>query len=266
MPRSVTRILLPLATAALFLAAWRVFSYLKEYELQTADGSVRRIEVFPTPLQVFTGTEAMFRDGVILKYTIASVYRVAVGFSLACLIGIPLGLWVGWSTRASLSLNPLIQAIRPISPIAWIPVAILLFGVKDAAAIFLVCLSSVFPLATGTIAAVRSIPIVHVRAAQNFGLSGFALYRRVLFPASLPQIVTSMRLALGVAWLVIVAAEMIAVDSGLGYMINDSRNANYYDRVVGGMICIGLVGFALDWCVRRLEHLDEVRWGFSKLS
>lgn len=266
MPKGIARIVLPLATAALFLAAWRVLSYLVEYELWNQDGSVRRIRVLPTPYDAFIGTERMFRDGVIFKYTVASLYRVAVGFGLACLVGIPLGLWTGWSTRASMALNPLVQALRPISPIAWIPIAILLFGVKDASAIFLVFLSSVFTITTGTMAAVRSIPVVYVRSAQNFGLAGFQLYRRVLFPASLPQIVTSMRLSLGVAWLVIVAAEMIAVDSGLGYMINDARNANYYDRVIGAMICIGIVGFALDWCVRRLEYLDEVRWGFSKLS
>jgi len=115
-------------------------------------------------------------------------------------------------------------------------------------------------------AAVHGIPAAYVRSAQNFRLSGFELYRRVLFPASLPQIVTSMRIALGVSWMVIVAAEMIAVDSGLGYLIMDARNANNYARVCGGMMCIGFVGVGLDWCIRRLEHLDEVRWGLSKLT
>ena len=112
--------------------------------------------------------------------------------------------------------------------------------------------------------AVRTIPIVYVRSAQSFGLSGLELFRRVVFPACLPQIVTSLRLALGIAWMVIVAAEMIAVDSGLGYLILDSRNANNYERVVGSMVTIGLIGVGLDWLVRRLERLDEVRWGFSK--
>jgi NitT/TauT family transport system permease protein len=107
---------------------------------------------------------------------------------------------------------------------------------------------------------------VYVRSAQNFGLEGMELFRRVVLPACLPQIITSLRLALGIAWMVIVAAEMIAVDSGLGYLIMDARNANYYDRVVGAMITIGLIGILLDAGMRRLERIDEVRWGFTKAS
>jgi len=265
-PRSVTRITLPIATFVVFVAAWRVSCHLMEYDLRFPDGTIKRIPVFPTPWETFEAMEQMFADGTIVKYTVASVYRVAVGFGLACLIGVPVGLWIGWSTRAFDALNPLAQALRPISPIAWIPLAILWFGIKDAAAIYLVFISSVFPMITGTMGAVRTIPTAYVRSAQNFGLGGFELYRSVLFPASLPQIVLSMRIGLGVAWMVIVAAEMIAVDSGLGYLIMDARNANNYARVVGGMICIGLVGVLLDWSVRRLEHLDDVRWGYSKLT
>jgi NitT/TauT family transport system permease protein len=103
-----------------------------------------------------------------------------------------------------------------------------------------------------------------VRSAHNFGLSGLQLFSRVVFPACLPQIITSLRLALGIAWMVIVAAEMIAVDSGLGYLIMDARNANNYERVVGSMIAIGLIGIGLDLVMRRLERFDSVRWGFSK--
>lgn len=263
-PRTVTRVTLPLVTAALFVAAWRVTCHLMEYDLRFPDGSMKRIPVFPTPWETLLAMEQMFRDGTIVRYTIASLYRVAVGFGLAVVLGVPLGLWMGWSTRAFDALNPLVQALRPISPIAWIPLAILWFGIHDASAIYLVFVTSVFPMVTGTMAAVHTIPSAYVRSARNFGLSGFEMYRRVLFPASLPQIVISMRIALGVSWMVIVAAEMIAVESGLGYLINDARNANNYARVVGGMLCIGLVGVALDVLVRRLERLDEVRWGFPK--
>jgi NitT/TauT family transport system permease protein len=203
---------------------------------------------------------------MLLRYAVASVYRVAVGFGIAAAIGIPLGLLAGWYLRTGQALNPLFQFLRPISPIAWIPIAVLWFGVKDEAAIFLIAISSFFPIVVGTMTAVRTIPLVYVRSAQNFGLEGFELFRRVVLPACLPQIITSLRLALGIAWMVIVAAEMIAVDSGLGYLIMDARNANYYDRVVGAMITIGLIGIALDWGMRRLERIDEVRWGFTKQS
>src|SRR4030095_9428249 len=114
-------------------------------------------------------------------------------------------------------------------------------------------------------AAVQKLDLVYMRAAQNFGIKGMQLFRKVIFPAALPQIITGVRLALGVAWLVVVAAEMIAVNSGLGFLIIDARNAGMrYDLVVSGMVLIGWVGAAGDLLVRRLERMDEIRWGFSR--
>jgi NitT/TauT family transport system permease protein len=260
------KLLLPLASAILFVCAWQVFAELERYEVKLPDGGTRVVEIFPTPWSTLIGMERPILDGTLLRFAVASIYRVAVGFTLAALIGIPLGLWAGWYLRGFQAINPLIQALRPISPIAWIPVAVLWFGVKDAAAIFLIALSSFFPIVTGTMTAVQTIPLVYVRSAKNFGLGGFDLFRFVVLPACMPQIVTSLRMALGIAWLVIVAAEMIAVDSGLGYLIMDARNSNYYDRVVGSMITIGLIGIGLDLLMRRLETIDEVRWGFPKVT
>ena len=142
--------------------------------------------------------------------------------------------------------------------------AILWFGVKDTAPIFLIFLASVFPIAVSATAAVQNMQPVYLRAAQNFGLSRLELFRRVIFPSCLPQIITGLRIALGIAWLVVVAAEMIAVNSGLGYLIIDARNAGKrYDLVVAGMVMIGLIGLVLDLVIRRLERFDEVRWGYA---
>jgi NitT/TauT family transport system permease protein len=266
LPGIARTVVLPLATATLFVCAWQVTCESMRYEITNpATGVTRTIEVFPTPWQTVTGMERPVKDGTLLRFAIASVYRVAVGFGLAAAVAIPTGLWAGWFLGASQSINPLVQGLRPISPIAWIPLAVLWFGVKDAAAIFLIFLASFFPIATGAMTAVRTIPLVYVRSAQNFGLSGFELFRHVVLPACLPAIITSLRFALGIAWMVIVAAEMIAVDSGLGYLIMDARNANNYDQVVGGMLTIGLIGVVLDLLMRRLERFDEVRWGFSKV-
>jgi NitT/TauT family transport system permease protein len=158
----------------------------------------------------------------------------------------------------------LIQAFRPISPIAWIPVAILWFGVSDAAPIFLIFLASVFPVTVSTMAAVKGVHLVHLRAAQNFDLTGPQLFRRVILPATLPQILTGLRIALGVAWLVVVAAEMIAVNSGLGYLIIDARNAGKrYDLVVAGMVMIGLIGWLLDLLMRQVERFQAVKWAYG---
>jgi NitT/TauT family transport system permease protein len=154
--------------------------------------------------------------------------------------------------------------LRPISPIAWIPIAILWFGVGDASPIYLIFLSSFFPIVVATAAGVGLVEQQYVRAARNFGVHGFELYRRVILPAALPQVITGMRVGLGVAWLVVVAAEMVAINSGLGYMIIDARNAGTrYDLVAAGMVIIGVIGFGLDFVMRRLERLDEVRWRYG---
>jgi NitT/TauT family transport system permease protein len=258
-------VLLPLATGVIFVAAWHFACEQMRYEIRLPDGSTRLVEPFKaTPWAMLVEMRKPVVDGTLLRYAVASVYRVAVGFTLAALVGIPVGLWAGWFLRASQAINPLVQALRPISPIAWIPLAVLWFGIKDSAAIFLIFLACFFPIVTGALTAVRTIPLVFVRSAQNMGVTGFELFRRVIFPACMPQIITSLRLALGIGWMVIVAAEMIAVDSGLGYLIMDARNANNYERVVGAMVTIGLIGVLLDLVMRRLERFDEVRWGFTK--
>ena len=222
-------------------------------------------DLFPTPGNVLRGIVELIQKGLLFKYIVASLFRVTWGFTLAVLIGVPAGLVLGWYSRAFQAFNPILQILRPISPIAWIPVAILWFGVSDAAPIFLIFLASVFPITVSAIAAVQNMQPVYLRAAQNFGLSRSELFRRVIFRASLPQIVTGIRIALGVAWLVVVAAEMIAVNSGLGYLIIDARNAGKrYDLVVAGMVMIGFIGLTLDFLVRQLEKFDEVRWGYAK--
>jgi NitT/TauT family transport system permease protein len=172
---------------------------------------------------------------------------------------------MGWTRGAFTTLNPLIQMLRPISPIAWIPIAILWFGVGDVSPIYLIFISSVFPMVVQTIAGVHTIERRYLWAAANFGVSRYTLFRRVVIPAVLPQIIVGMRIGLGVAWLVVVAAEMIALRSGLGYLIIDSRNAgNRYDLVIAGMVMIGLIGLMLDGFMRLLERLKAVRWRYAR--
>jgi NitT/TauT family transport system permease protein len=253
MKPQVQAIVLPLVVMAMLIGAW--------HAMVKYSGS----DIFPTPGQVALGVVELAEKGVLLKYIVASLFRVFWGFGLAMMVGIPMGLMMGWYGPAFRAFNPMVQVLRPISPIAWIPVAILWFGIDDRAPVFLIFLASVFPICTASVAAVRNIPVVYLRAAQNFGVSGPSLFMRILFPGALPQIITGLRIALGVAWLVVVAAEMIAVDSGLGYLIIDARNAGKrYDLVVAGMVLIGLIGLILDLAVRRLERLDEVRWGFPR--
>ncbi len=223
------------------------------------------VHLLPTPWETIEGMGDLMQHGLLLKYVVASLFRVTWGFLLAVLLAVPLGLIIGWNRRADMAFYPIIQILRPISPLAWIPIAILWFGVGDLSAIFLIFLGCFFPLLLSAIHAVRSIPAVYLNAGRNFGLGPFALVTRVLFPAVLPQLIVGMRITLGVGWLVVVAAEMIAVNSGLGFLIVDARNAgNRYDLVVAGMVIIGLIGLLLDRGMRSLEQVQSLRWSYSE--
>jgi NitT/TauT family transport system permease protein len=221
--------------------------------------------LLPSPLGVLGGIADLLQHGLLFKYVVASLFRVTWGFTLAALLAIPLGLAIGWHRRADMALNPIVQILRPISPLAWIPIAILWFGVGDLSAIFLIFLGSFFPLLLTAINAVKNISAVYINAGRNFGLGPVGLVYRVLYPAVAPQLIIGLRITLGVAWLVVVAAEMIAVDSGLGFLIVDARNAgNRYDLVVAGMLIIGIIGLLLDTAMRSLERVKSLRWGYSE--
>jgi len=241
----------PIVATVLFLAAWSLSVKWS--------GTL----VFPSPLKVEHGFEELVRKGLLWRYAGDSLRRVSAGYLTAAALGIPAGLLLGWYPAAGRVVNPLIQLLRPISPIAWIPVAIIWFGVGDVTAVYLIFLGAVFPIVLATMNAVQSVPLVFRRAGSNFGLSAVQVLGRVVFPAALPQMIVGLRIAFGIAWLVMVAAEMTAVDSGLGYLVIDSRNAGQrYDLVVAAIILIGLTGLMLDKVFRRIEKLKSVRWGF----
>lgn len=250
-PGLLAAVLLPLSTVVFLVAAWHV--------LVVASGS----DIFPSPMDVVRGLAELVRKGLLASYIGDSLWRVACGYLLALALGIPVGMVLGWYPTAAAALNPVIQVLRPISALAWIPIAIVLFGVTNLAAIFLIFLASFFPIVVATMNGVRNVPMMYLSAGRNFGLSAPALLARVIFPAALPRVLTGLRVALGVAWLVVVAAEMLAVDSGLGYLVIDSRNAGKrYDLVVAAMLLIGVIGLALNSLVRLIERMRAVRWGF----
>jgi NitT/TauT family transport system permease protein len=241
----------PLFAAALLLAIWH-YSVI-----WTAT------KVFPSPLSVERGLVELVHKHVLWADIADSLRRVAFGFGLAAIIGIPFGLAMGWFPSLNQVFNPVLQILRPISPIAWIPVAIIFFGIGDKPATFLVFLGAFFPIVVACASGVSNVPSIYRRAGRNFGLSSPQILARVVFPAALPQILIGLRIALGIAWLVVVAGEMIAVDSGLGYLVIDSRNSGKrYDLVVAAMLIIGIIGLALDLIFRQIEKIRSVRWGF----
>jgi NitT/TauT family transport system permease protein len=249
--RTWEKLLWPTVAAALLFAIW-YYSVL-----------LTGTKVFPSPGSVWSGVLELSRKHVLWADIGDSLRRVALGFGSAALIGIPMGLCLGWFPSLHQVVNPVLQLLRPISPIAWIPVAIILFGIGDRAAVFLIFLSAFFPIVVACVSGVSNVQTVFRRVGRNFGLSPRELLARVVFPAALPQILIGLRIALGISWLVVVAAEMIAVDSGLGYLVIDSRNSGKrYDLVVAAMLMIGLIGLALDMLMRRLETMRSVRWGY----
>ena len=254
-PAKVEKLLWPALTAAFLLAAWH-------YSVQWT-GS----KVFPSPLDVQKGMTELVRKGVLWSYIFDSLRRVGAGYSVAVILGIPIGLLLGWNPMAAQVVNPVIQMLRPISPIAWIPISIVWFGVGDGAAVYLIFLASFFPIVIAAMNGVNNVPAVYRQSGRNFGLTPGQMLAKVIFPASLPQIIIGLRISFGIAWLVVVAAEMIAVDSGLGYLIIDARNSGKrYDLVIAGMLIIGIIGLMLDIAFRQLTTLKSVRWGFRNDS
>lgn len=214
----------------------------------------------PGPYRVADALIELTSSGILFKHIVASLFRVTWGYLVAVVLAIPLGLFLGvWVFGRDL-FNPLIQFLRPISPLAWIPLALLWFGIGDKPAIFLIFLSVFFPMVVFTMSGVTGIKITYLRVAANFGMRGHEFFSQVVLPAAMPNIVVGLRITLGTAWLVIVAAEMIAVKSGLGYLIIDARNALQMDQVIAGMMVIGAIGLVLDRMIRHLENLSEVKW------
>ncbi|HZZ83828.1 MAG TPA: ABC transporter permease [Anaeromyxobacteraceae bacterium] len=177
---------------------------------------------------------------------VGSLKRVLVGFAIGAGLALPLGLVMGAKDWVYQLFDPLVQVLRPIPPIAFIPLSILWFGLGDPPAYFLISLGAFFPVLMNTIAGVRSVDAIYIRAARNLGAGEQVLFRRVILPAATPYILTGVRVGVGVAFIVVIVAEMIAVNSGLGYRILEAREFLWSDKIIAGMFTIGLAGLGID--------------------
>lgn len=219
---------------------------------------------FPSPLSVVRGFESEIRTGRLANDLIISLFRVSCGFGLAVVLGIPAGVWLGQKLAPRLALLPLVNFFRNLSSLAWIPFAILWFGVGDASTIFLIFLAAFFPMILATMAAVAGIPAVYSRVANDYGLSRREKLFDVTLPAIIPQVITALRVTAGLSWLVVVAAEMVAGRDGLGFAVMDARNGLRIDLLLVEMITIGLIGVAIDATLARLTKIPSVRWGYER--
>ena len=198
-------------------------------------------------------------SGELITDAIGSLYRVIVGFLVGAGLALPVGLVMGASRVAYGWLNPLFQLLRPIPPIAYIPLSILWFGLGNPPAIFLIALGAFFPVLMNTIAGVRQVDGIYLRAARNLGASGTTMFLRVILPAAVPYILTGMRIGIGTAFIVVIVSEMIAVNNGLGFRILEAREYFWSDKIIAGMITIGLLGLAIDAGMNRLNNY-LLRW------
>ena len=220
--------------------------------------------LFPGPWDVARGVWFELTSGRLVTDAIASLFRVSVGFLLAVVLGVPAGLQLGHSTRARAAFLPLVNFFRSLSPLAWIPFAILWLGIGDPPAIFLIFMAAFFPIVLSTTAAVANIPSVFFRVARDLGIGGSRLLSTVTLPAIAPQVITTLRVAAGLSWLVVVAAEMIAGRDGLGFAVWDARNGLRIDLLAAAMLMIGAIGAALDRLLVQLTKIPSVRWGYER--
>jgi NitT/TauT family transport system permease protein len=215
--------------------------------------------ILPSPSAVVVRWFKYAQSGELPSDAISSLYRVVVGFLIGTGLALPLGLAMGASRAAYGFLNPILQVLRPIPPIAFIPLAILWFGLGNPPAFFLISLGAFFPVLMNTVAGVRSVDAIYIRAARNLGASRGSLFRRIVIPAAMPHIMTGIRVGFGVAFIVVIVAEMIAVNNGLGYRILEAREYFWSDKIVAGMITIGLLGLGIDALLSRLSDY-LLRW------
>jgi NitT/TauT family transport system permease protein len=218
----------------------------------------------PSPEDVLKSFREEIIAGRLINDIIASLWRVAVGFFLSAGLAIPVGLWLGQNAASRRAFLPTLNFFRFLSPLAWIPFAILWFHIGDKPAIFLIFMASFFPLVLAIMSAVANIPNIYFRVAHDYNYKGFELLTKVTFPAVLPQIITSLRVVYGIAWVVIVAAEMVGCQDGLGYGIWEARNGLRLDSAVCYMIVIGVLGMGIDRLLIQLTKLPSVRWGYER--
>jgi NitT/TauT family transport system permease protein len=188
-----------------------------------------------------------------------SARRVIEGFLIAAAAGIPLGLFIGWNRLVARVVDPSIQLLRPVPITAWLPFSIAVFGIYDASALFLIGLGAFYPIVVNTTHGVRDTNLLLLRAARMLGAGSWTILTKVVFRSALPSIFTGLRLGIGVAWTAVIVAEMIAVKSGLGYVLWDAYYVGRMDICVATMFSVGLLGFVSDRAIQLLARW-VLRW------
>lgn len=235
----------------ILIAGWQILFWTGTYQES----------LFPSPLSVGAALLELFFEKNVLYDIWSSLYRFFIGYLLAVSIGILLGLIFGWHSKLFAYINPIVQLIRPISPIAWLPFIVLWFGIGDIPAIVIIFIAAFFPVLLSTVSAVGNVDPIYIKVAKNFGIKRQYVLGKIIFPVSFPQIANSLHLALGSAWVFLVAGEMSGAQSGLGYLIIDARNNVRTDQLLAAIVLIGVLGLFLDTTIKFFEKKILKYWG-----
>ena len=188
-------------------------------------------------------------NGTMAESIAVSAWRVLIGYLIAVGLAVPIGILIGWILLAENLLDPLVQLLRPIPITAWVPLSIAIYGLRDSAAYFLIALGTFFPIVLNSAAGARGTPKSLVRAALMLGTGRRELLFRVVLPSALPSVFTGLRLGIGIAWILVIVAEMLAVRSGIGYVLWTAYNLFRMDFIIAMMVTTGVLGFCSDWIV-----------------
>lgn len=218
--------------------------------------------LFPTPLMVWEAIISLIADGTLFVHLQISLFRFATGYILAVVIAIILGLFLGRMERVWNIVDPIVQVLRPVAPIAWAPFIVLWFGIGNAPAIVIIFIAAFFPVLLSTVSAVKKVDKTYLKVAENLEIKQPQLMMKIILPAAFPYIANGLHIALGTAWIFLVSGgEMVGAQSGLGYLIVDARNLLRLDLVLAGIIFIGLCGLILDKLIMVFEKWIQKQWG-----
>ena len=238
----------------ILLAFWQIVTWLEGWNEA----------LFPSPLGTVRGLGELLASGVLAADIHASLSRFALGYISAVVLAMALGLVLGWYKKIWNYLNPVAQVLRPVSPVAWLPFIVLFFGIGEMPALVIIFIAAFFPVLLATVAAVQGMEPVYLKVAKNFGIGQPQILGKIVFPAVFPRIATGLHLALGTAWVFLVAGEMAGAQSGLGFLIIDARNNLRADWLMAAILTIGVLGLVLDGIVSYLEGQIYRRWGLTR--
>lgn len=217
--------------------------------------------LLPSPLSVGEAIIALIVNGTLFIHLKVSLGRFIAGYLLAVIPAVLLGMFLGRSPRLWNIIDPIVQVLRPVSPVAWSPFIVLWFGIGNMPAIAIIFIAAFYPVLLTTVAGVKKIDRSYLKIAENLEIKKMQLMTKIIFPAAFPSVVSGLHLALGTAWIFLVAGEMVGAQSGLGYLIVDARNTLNLDYVLAGIVFIGVCGFLLDCLIGLFERWVGKHWG-----